>query len=167
MKRFFKALPIFLITVGLIYIACNSSSKSHLEKNKNLIRRMMWEMDKQNWVIIKELYAPSFVYHQQGNPKPLTRDEFEKSMRMIYAAFPDGSQTIEDIVAECDKVVARLTLHGTHKGDFMGIAATGKEVTQTDIIIFRITDGKITEAWEECDMLNVMQQLGAIPPLGE
>jgi steroid delta-isomerase-like uncharacterized protein len=163
MRRIFLALPIFLITVGLVYIACDSSSQTQLEKNKNIIRRMMWEMDKQNWTIIRELYAPNFTYHQPGNPKLLSRDEFEKTMRMIYAAFPDGSQTIEDIVAECDKVVTRLTLRGTHRDDFMDIAATGKEVIQSNIIIFRITDGKITEAWEECDMLNVMQQLGAIP----
>jgi len=167
MKRIFKILPIFLITVGLIYLGCNSSSKNQLEKNKNLIRRMLWEMDKQNWSIIRELYAPNFLYHQPGSTKPLSRDEFEKLIRMIYTAFPDGTQQIEDIVAECDKVVARLILKGTHRADFMGIAATGREVIQSDIIIFCIIDGKITEAWEECDMLNVMQQLGAVPPLGK
>jgi len=82
---------------------------------------------------------------------------------MLHAAFPDWRHTIEDMIAEGDKVVARMTVQGTHKGDFLGVPASGKEVVFTNICIFRITSGKIMESWQEIDMMSVMQQLGVMP----
>jgi steroid delta-isomerase-like uncharacterized protein len=88
-------------------------------------------------------------------------------MRSLRAAFPDGRVTIEDMIAEGDKVVTRYNSRGTHKGDFMGIPATGKKVAVTGIVISRIAKGKIAEEWEEFDALGFMVQLGAIPPIEE
>lgn len=88
-------------------------------------------------------------------------------MASLLAAFPDGRWTIEDQVAEGDKVVTRFSFTGTHQGEFMGIAPTGKRVTTSGMVIDRIVEGKIVEEREEWDALGMMQQLGAVPPLGK
>lgn len=133
------------------------------EENKAIVRPMLEELDKGNWAIFNELFAPDFVYHGPVSPKPLTREELEQIARMFYAAFPDWRHTIEDMIAEGDKVVTRFTLRGTHKGEFQGIPATGKEIAFTAICIFRIAEGKIVEEWQEIDLIGLMRQLGAIP----
>jgi predicted ester cyclase len=80
-----------------------------------------------------------------------------------WTAFPDLHFVIDDIVAEDDKVTVRSTWEGTHKGQYFGIAPTGKKVTQPGISIYRITGGKLIEMWSAFDQLGLMQQLGAIP----
>jgi steroid delta-isomerase-like uncharacterized protein len=167
MKRAYMALSLCLIVLGLICPGCTSSSTARLEKNKAIIRRCNEEMDKGNWAILDELLAADYVYHMPGRPKPMTREETEQFMREVRAAFPDGRVTIEDMIAEGDKVVTRYTSCGTHKGEFMGIPATGKEVAFTSILISRIAKGKIAEDWEELDTLGFMVQLGAVPPIEE
>jgi len=167
MKRAYKALSICVVALGLVCPGCKPSATAQLEENKAIARRATEEINKRDWATFMELHAPDLVYHGPGTPKPLRREEMVQSLRMNYAAFPDKRVTIEDIIAEGDKVVIRMTFKGTHKGDFMGIPATGKEVTQTDIVILRIAGGKIVEVWEECDELSFMQQLGAVPPIGE
>ena len=84
---------------------------------------------------------------------------------MAHASFPDLHFTIEDMVAEGDKVVYRYSLRGTHQNDFMGIAATGKQINVTGIHIYRVDDSKLQEEWENWDMLGLMRQLGVVPPL--
>lgn len=162
-----KVLSICLIVPGLVCSGCMSSSTARLEKNKAIVRRCIEELDKGNWAIFDELLARDYVYHMSGRPKPLTREESEEFGRSVRAAFPDGRVTIDDMIAEGDKVVTRYTSSGTHKGDFMGIAATGKKVVVTGIVMSRIAKGKIAEEWEELDTLGFMVQLGAIPPIGE
>ncbi|HII81470.1 MAG TPA: ester cyclase [Methanosarcina sp.] len=83
------------------------------------------------------------------------------------AAFEHLNVTIEDMVAEGDRVTARFTAHGIHKGDFMGLPATGKQITMTGIEIFRIKEGKIVELWGEANLLGLMQQLGIFPVPGK
>ena len=82
-------------------------------------------------------------------------------MLLLFAAFPNWHTTIEDLIAEGDKVVVRMTQRGTHQGTFFGLAATGKQVTVAGIAIFRLRDGQIVEEWLLTDQLNAMQQLGA------
>ena len=83
---------------------------------------------------------------------------------MLRTAFPDIHATIDDILAEGDKVVTRFTMTGTFKGEYMGIAPTGKKITITGILITRWVDGKEVKAWENRDMLGFYQQLGVSPP---
>jgi len=167
MRRVCKVLTICLVLLGLVCPGCMSSSTARLEKNKALVRRCIEEMDNGNWAIFDELLARDYVYHMPGSPKPLTREETEQFARTIRAAFPDGHIIIEDMIAEGDKVVTRYTSSATHKGDFMGIPATGKRVVVKGIVITRIAEGKIAEDWEEFDGIAFLQQLGAIPPMGE
>ena len=163
MKRVYKVLAICLIVLGLVCPGCKSSSTTRLEENKAIVRRWFEEPGKGNWAIFNELLVPDYVWQQPGSPKPLTREETEQFIRMFFAAFPDNRYTIEDMIAEGDKVVTRYTVRGTHKGDFLGIPATGKEVAFTSILITRISESKIVEEWEESDTLGFMRQLGAIP----
>jgi steroid delta-isomerase-like uncharacterized protein len=167
MKHGYKVLPICLVVLGLVCPGCAPSSTARLEENKALVRRCIDEVDKGNWAILDELLARDYVYHMSGRPEPLTREESEQLVRAVDAAFPDGRMTIEDMIAEGDKVVTRYTSRGTHKGDFMGIPATGKKVVVTGIVISRIAEGKIAEDWEEFDGMGFMQQLGAIPQMGQ
>lgn len=136
-----------------------------LEQNKAVIRRLNEEFwNKRNAKAFDEAIATPFVDH---NPMPGTegsKEDWRKVAIGIQAAFPDGRSTIDDLVAEDDKVTWRWTFRGTHKGPFMGIPATGKTVTITGITIDRLAGGQIVERWSHMDSLGMMQQLGAIPP---
>jgi len=165
MKDACKVLSICLIVLGLISSGCTSCSTARLEKNKAIVRHCFEEVEKGNWAIFDELLTRDYVYHEPG--RSFTRDESKQFMQSVRAAFPDGHATIVDMIAEGDKVVTRYTSSGTHKGEFMGIAATGKKVVVTGIVISRIDQGKIAEEWEEFDALGFMVQLGVIPPIGE
>jgi steroid delta-isomerase-like uncharacterized protein len=82
---------------------------------------------------------------------------------MLFAAFPDQKWTIEELIAEGDKVVNRFTWHGTHQGDFLGIPPTGNQVEVKGVVIDRFADGKIADTRILMDNLGLMQQLGVVP----
>ncbi len=138
-----------------------------VEENKAIVRRATEEIfNRRNLAVIDELYATNFVSHG-GTPEVTPdREGYKQFVTMSRTALPDFHTTIEDMIAEGDKVVQRFTAHGTHKGDFMGIPPTGKQVTVTGIAIDRIAGGKIVENWANMDMLGVMVQLGVVPPPG-
>ncbi|MDZ7359293.1 MAG: ester cyclase [candidate division KSB1 bacterium] len=134
------------------------------EQNKALSRRITEEcFNKGNLAVADEFVAANFTDH--GAPPGLApgAEGFKQLVAMYRNAFPDMRITIEDVIAEGDKVVMRWTARGTHKGDLMGIAPTGKTVTVTGIGIDRIANGKIVEHWESFDQMGMMQQLGVIP----
>jgi steroid delta-isomerase-like uncharacterized protein len=136
------------------------------EANKALVRRMIEEgWNKHNLALLDELYADCVYYNPAtGEIKGEPLKQFLASM---LAAFPDIRFTIEDLVAEGDKVVTRWSCTGTHRGEFMGLAPTGKQLTPSALDIFRIVEGKVVEERVEFDTLRFFQQLGAIPPLGK
>ncbi len=133
-------------------------------ENKAMYRRYIEEVwNKGNLAVLDEIFAPNYVIHE---PLPTELPQIEalkQRVTMIHTAFPDHQFTIEDIVAEGDKVVARLTIRGTHKGEFMGIAPTGKQLTVREIEFVRFEGGKLAELWPLVDNLGMMQQLGVIP----
>ncbi|MFN8515415.1 MAG: ester cyclase [Chloroflexia bacterium] len=90
----------------------------------------------------------------------------DRDLRMFLDAFPDAHIDIEDLLADGDKIVARIVLRGTHQGPFFGIPATGRPVVVPGIHLMRYADGKMTEHWSNSDDLGMMGQLGVIPPLG-
>jgi len=94
-------------------------------------------------------------------------EAFKQIEAMLLTALPDVHYTVEDLLAEGDKVAVRLTVTGTQHGAFMGIPPTGKHTTVTESAISRIVGGKIAEHWSETDMLGLMQQLGVNPPPGQ
>jgi len=85
---------------------------------------------------------------------------------VFFAGLPDVRVTMEDLVVSGDRVVGRFVYRGTHTGDLMGIPASGKPVEMRSIDIWRVQDGMFVEHWDELNLLQVFQQIGALPPLG-
>jgi len=135
------------------------------EQNKALIVRFVEELfNRGNMGIVGEIFAPDFIEHEQLPPGiPIGREGVKVMTTMLRNAFPDFKATIDDILAEGDKVVVRMTWSGTQKGEFMGVPAAGKRVSFGVIDIIRITNGKLVEHWGQMDSMSLMQQLGAIP----
>lgn len=131
------------------------------EENKAIVRRFLDELhNKRNLAIVDELAMPNYTGHGGGASTP---EEVKQDASRRAAAFPDIQLTIEDQIAEGDKVVTRWTMRGKHQGEFQGIAPTGKEVTMTGTFIHRIEGGKLAERWVNADQTAMLQQLGAIP----
>jgi predicted ester cyclase len=125
------------------------------------VHRFIDYINKDPFAPIDEFFATSYTYHNSSAPHVLST--LKESNAAAYSAFPDIRFTVEDMVAERDKVVYRGSARGTHQGGFMGIASTGKRVTFTTIVISRIANGKFREDWESFDGMYVLQQLGALP----
>ena len=136
------------------------------EDRKALVRRFFDEaINKANFESAEKLLAADYVEHPQLPVASTGFSGFKEFVEMLSIAFPDLHVTIEDMVAEGDKVVVRLSISGTHKSTFLGsIPPTGKHVTWRGIDIIRIADGRIVERWGERDLLGLMQQLGVLPP---
>ena len=138
-----------------------------VEENKAIARRWGEEVwGKGSLAAIDELFATDFVFNYPPPGVAPDREAYKQTVTMYHVALPDIQYTVEDMVAEGDKVAVRWTGRGTQKGEFMGIAPTGKPVTITGISILRIAGGKIVEEWTEEDILGVLQQLGVFPPPG-
>jgi len=136
------------------------------EVNKATIVQLYEEVfNKGDLDLADKLIAPNAVNHDPQLPPgvPGGPQGLKATVTMLRRAFPDDHHTIDDLVAEGDKVVVRLTHSGTHQGTFLGLPSTGKHITQTSIHIFRFAEGKLVEAWANRDDLGLMQQLGAIP----
>lgn len=131
------------------------------EENKALARRS-WEAP-DNPDIIDEVYAPDLVWHDPGQ-EIQGAEEAKQYIAQYKSAFPDLNATVEDEIAEGNKVVTRWTLRGTHQGDIEEFGPpTGRQVEIKGISICRIEGGKIVEEWNSYDNLGVMQQLGLVP----
>ena len=137
------------------------------EDNKATARRWYEEVfNAGNLDLIHELFAPNFVDHDPVNPLP-GLDGVRQVVGMYRGAFPDLHITVEDWVAEGDKVVTRFRAQGTHKGPLLGITPTEKQVTVTGIDMLGFEHGKISEHWGNRDDLGMLQQLGAVPAPGQ
>ncbi len=135
------------------------------EENRALNRRYVEEVINQgNIHAIDELIDPGIVDYAAPPGFPTGREGAKRFSAMLSSAFPDLHLTIEDMIAEGDKVVVRGTWNGTHEGAFMGIPATGRRVTVSQIDVSRVADGRMVEHWGQFDALGLMQQLGAVPP---
>ena len=134
------------------------------EANKAIVRSFLEEVFSNNQLdVADEIYAPDHVLHGGG----ADRQGIENVKRVVSVnrtACPDLSVTIEDMIAEGDKVVSRHTIGGTHQATWMGVAPTGKYVSRVVHAIFRIADGKIAESWVLSDRLAILEQLDAYPP---
>jgi len=136
-----------------------------VEENKALVRRWNDEIwCKGNVDAADEFMSTNYVFNWAAPGMTSDRDGYKKAVAMQFAAFPDLRVTIDDMIAEGDKVVIRWTGNSTHKNEFMGIAPTNKKVKMTGISIVRIAGGKIMKEWSEMDMMGMMQQLGMFPP---
>jgi steroid delta-isomerase-like uncharacterized protein len=140
------------------------------EENKAIVRRWYEECSKGKEAAvaaIEEFCAPNFVWHSTGVFPDVGLPGYKQLLPAFFTAFPDSHFTVEDLIAEGDKVVWRLTTRGTHQGEFMGMPPTGKQISWTGIEISRIEAGKFVEGWDSLDNLGLLQQLGAIPQLAQ
>ena len=130
------------------------------DENKAVVRRLMEEVARGNLAIIDELIAPDFVFHNPSDPSVGGGPEGYRRWLAQRGSPGDDRITIEDQLAEGDKVATRFTVRGTH-------AETGKAVTITVIAINQLRDGRLVAHWDEADILGYMQQIGAIPAPGQ
>ncbi len=141
------------------------------EANKELIRKWVDEVlnrrDVSEQSPAYQLVAVDFVGHFPGQPPIEGLEAYRQFGSLYFSAFPDLQIIPEDLIAEGDKVTMRYGWRATHKGELMGIPATGKQVITSGISILRVANGKIAEQWDSFDNLGMLQQLGVIPVPGQ
>jgi steroid delta-isomerase-like uncharacterized protein len=133
--------------------------------NKTLIQQFFDEViNQRNLAALGQFVSPNAVNHTVPAGLPQEPSQF---LDLHLGAFPDMKATVEDLLADGDKVIARVSYRGTHHGAFMGIPPTGKPITVMGINIFRIANGKMVEHWGLTDRITALRQLGVAPPLGQ
>jgi len=130
-----------------------------LEENKAIVHRWIEAENKKDLAVLDELMAAD--YFDPSLPVR-GREGAKQLMAMMVKAFPDTHETIEDIIAEGDKVWTRIKVTQTHTGEYRGLAPTGKKITFTAVVIWRIVDGKVVESWGVYDQMDFLKQLGVI-----
>ncbi len=135
-----------------------------VEVNKALARRFLEATARADLAAIDEMMAPDFVDRSLMSGQEPDREGYKRSAAETSAPFSHQRVTIEDQIAEGDKVVSRWTARGTHHGELLGIAPTGNGVTIKGIDVLRVAEGRIVERWAQFNDLEMMQQLGVVPP---
>ncbi len=170
MKRLFCVIPL----VCLLCFAFGCQDKAAMEElekfkaqaaveeqNKELVKTAWEAYRKGDFEAFREFLAPEYVYYSPSNSsKPITSGEVIEQAKMIRAALPDITISLEEIIAEGDRVISRYIMRGTHQGEFAGIPATGNKIECSGIMITRIENGKDVEDRDDYDALGFMQQLG-------
>ncbi|MCH7737715.1 MAG: ester cyclase [Chloroflexi bacterium] len=162
-----------LLFIGIMFAAifiaaCGDSESSKAdatrEENLEVVSRFIEEFkNNANHGIVDELMSPDFVHHLTDPRLPAGREGIKVLGQVIVAGFPDVHASVQELLADGDKVIERTQTSATHTGEFNGIPPTGKQVGWTEIHIYRLVDGKIAEQWSEIDLLGLLVQLGAIP----
>jgi len=134
-----------------------------VERNKAIVLKFYAAFDQKDVKQGRELMSPDIVGRGMGTDTLNGYDAFMQYGMMMFAAFPDGRHTLEEVIAEDDKVVTRGTFKGIHQGELMGIPPTGKQVKFSVVHIDRVVNGKIVEHWGQGDIFAMMQQLGVVP----
>lgn len=142
-----------------------------IEENKKLVRRY-FEDAPYNPDACDEIFAPSFRFHSIQhvtlNPDTVSNPESEKAAyKWLQTVWGGWHITVDEMIAEGDRVMVRWTSHGTHQGELFGLPPTNKQVTISGINIFRVADGKIVEIYDIFDRLWMWQQLGVLPDSAE
>lgn len=131
-------------------------------RNKEIIRRYIDEVwNGQQFALIDEILAPDLVCHEPDGTDVQGNQRFRQVIPMLRKAFPDLHLTIEELVAQEDRVAFQLTIRGTHEGEFAGIAPTHKRVTATEMFIMRLSGERIVEYWYVRDQAGLIRQLRA------
>ncbi len=153
---------LFMVALGAVLFA---PSEVRSQDNKALMHRYFDEVvNKGNLAAIPDFIAPTYIGRQIGTPETKGPEDLKQRLTTLRTAFPDLHVTVEDVVVEGDKVAVRSTYHGTQKGEFGGVTASGKELTWTVIGIQRVENGKFAEGWSLSDL---GQRLRAASPPGQ
>lgn len=137
-----------------------------LDDNKTKARRIYDEVfNRGDLDVVDELVTPDIIDHEEPFPGVTGSgaEGLRQTVAILRTAFPDLTMTVEDMVAEGDKVVTRVTVRGTHQGEFLGMPPSGRQINVAVIDIVRFADGKMIEHWGQTDQMALLQQLGVIP----
>jgi predicted ester cyclase len=132
------------------------------DRNKELVQRLLSEVDTRGVSAIRTFCRPDCKMHWPSNSPPIDLEDYLVEVRPVREAFPDFMHEILESIAEGDFVAIRMTVRGTHKGEFLGMAATGKEVEFSATTMWRVADDKIVEYWGDSDMAGLYEQLGMV-----
>ena len=157
------------LTRQVLSRATTQETSASTEENKALARRWFEDLfNAGNLEVADEIIAPDHINHDPTLPDIPPGPEGQKQIVNLYrGAFTNAHISVEEQLAEGDKVVTRWSGSGTHQGEHMGVAPTGNQVTITGLTINRLSDAKIVESWSNYDALGMMQQIGAIPEPGQ
>ncbi len=133
------------------------------EENKAIVRRFFEEVWNGNLAVADEIFSTDFVFHSAITEDDLSPESIKRRVTRYRTAFPNVKATVEDQLAEGDKVASRVSWRGTHQGEYLGIAPTGKQVEWTGTLICRISGGKIVERWGNTSTTELRKQLEAVP----
>lgn len=148
-----------------VVFLCGCATNHHhaIHRNREIIHRYFEQWaNRGDTAVADELIATNLTLH---NPPALLRslEDYKKGMAMFHTAFPDLHFTMEDQIAEADKIAVRWAMSGTHLGEYQGRPPTRKKITVTGVSVFRLADGKIQEIHVNMDRLGMMDQLGWLP----
>jgi steroid delta-isomerase-like uncharacterized protein len=139
------------------------NQSSITDTNKAICREFLDELhNKGNFDVIDKYVDTDVVSHDPFPGQAPGSAGVKQTMELFRSAFPDKQITFNDLIGEGDKVMIKVTVTGTHQGEFMGIPATGNKISYEEVLILRLQDGKIVEHWAVADALALMQQIGAI-----
>lgn len=158
-----KSISFLSVTLLAVYIVgCGTTGRDSVTENKSVVLRSEKELwSSGNLAAADELYSNDFVCHFIIGPEWRGVEGIKNEVRQHRISFPDWNERVDDIVAEGDKVVIRFTSTGTQRGEFAGIAPTGKKVSIQEVAIFRLANGKIVEQWGVPDLHGLLNQLNA------
>ncbi len=152
---------VFLIT--LILVGCQRPPSDVTTANKEVVRQWFAALDAQDFNALTDLMDEQFVVPARiidGADRAVGRDATFEMIRGFYRSFPDYTHDVEEMIAEGDRVAARVVLRGSHLGEYSGIAPTGSQVSYAGTYMMTVVDGVLTEVWSLDDEINLFSQLG-------
>ncbi|MBA7482677.1 hypothetical protein ES707_18171 [subsurface metagenome] len=167
MKNAYKVILIGLAVVGVVYAGTKPGAMTREEKNKAIVRRALEATHSGDWELMRNLYSPKFVQHSPASREPIGWEDYELGCRIARRKLPDFRHKIEDIIAEGDKVVVRLSASTPVKGHFLERSYPDGVMKVTEIDIVRIADGRIVEEWVECDVAQFLEFLRVMKYTGQ
>ena len=136
-------------------------------ENKVAMRRFVEFINTSSEKLAEELISPDAVFHVPGRPEPMRGPAgYLAVIGIMRSGFPDIQWTLEEMIAEDDKVAARFTMRGTHQGSFFGVPPTGKTIAVQAMNFYRLSGGQFVEERGQPDLLGLLMQIGAVPPPG-
>jgi steroid delta-isomerase-like uncharacterized protein len=145
-------------------VSTRTESTTVLEANKQFMRRFVAFINTADAKLADELVSKDAIFHVPGSPEPMKGPEgYLAIISMMRAGFPDIQWTLEETVVEPDKVAARFTMRGTHRGPFFGMAPTGRQIAVQALNIYHLSNGRIVTEFGQPDMMGLMQQIGGLP----
>ena len=155
-----------IMLLTMISAACEPQSSDLTTANKAVVREWFAALDAQDFNALTDLMDEQFVIPTRvidGAPRAVGRDATFELIRGFYRSFPNYTHDIEELIAEGDRVAAKVVLSGTHQSEYLGVAPTGIQVSYAGTYFITVIDGVLTEAWSLDDVINVLSQLGMEP----